>query len=299
MHLQWAALLAFLSQITFLKGMITMDNAETSQFKKISGQKPGECPIIVGGTRTSTPINRCEDDNQCPGKRKCCDTLIGTACMLPETSDLQTTTVTTLSHIRYPTSTSARPKPTQECNGEGEEYSECAPLCPKGCDNMHKKPTCSGCKPGCKCKRGFHRLAVDDSSSPCVRNAVCEAMTSKENCPDGSIPTSVCRGKHKSCPKGTRCTNGLCCPLNANPPSPPTTTARPGQCPENLIYNFAKWPSCTQDSDCPSSQKCCATMYSGKVCIAIISGIGKDGKKRPLETVMKLLGLEQVMNILQ
>ncbi|KFD51666.1 hypothetical protein M514_07545 [Trichuris suis] len=292
MHLQWAALLAFISQITFLKG-----------------QKPGQCPIIVGGTRTSTPINRCEDDNQCPGKRKCCETLIGTACMLPEHGgDVEATTsipsterTTTLSHTHSKSTTSKpKPKPTQKCPGEGEEYSECAPLCPKGCDNMHKKPTCSGCKPGCKCKRGYHRLAVDDSTSPCVRNAVCEAMTSKENCPDGSIPSSICRGKHKSCPKGSTCMNGLCCPPNAHPPKPTTTTASPSQCPPPLIYNYARWPSCNQDSDCSGTQKCCPTMYSGKVCIAAASGIGKEGgKKRPLETVMKLLGLEQVMNILQ
>ncbi|CDW60002.1 WAP domain containing protein, SLPI-like [Trichuris trichiura] len=274
MHLQWAALLAFISQITFLKG-----------------QKPGECPIIVGGSRTSTPINRCEDDNQCPGKRKCCDTLIGMAW-----------------HIRSSTSNTSKPKPKpqskpkpnpiQKCKGEGEEYSECAPLCPKGCDNMHKKPTCSGCKPGCRCKRGFHRLAVDDSSSPCVRNAVCEAMTSKENCPDGSIPPSVCHGKNKLCPEGTNCTKGLCCPLDGNPPSPPTTTAKPDECPQSIIYRFVGGLSCTQDSDCPGTQKCCPTVYSIKVCMIILTGLLKDGKKRPLETVMKLLGLEQVMNLL-
>uniref|UniRef100_A0A5S6R5V5 WAP domain-containing protein n=1 Tax=Trichuris muris TaxID=70415 RepID=A0A5S6R5V5_TRIMR len=286
MLFKWAALLAFASQIISLKG-----------------QKPGECPRIVGGSRSTTPINRCQDDNGCPGTRKCCETVIGFVCMFPESTAQETTThyswyTTTWAPARS-TSTTYYPKPRppqQQCTGEGEEYSECAPLCPKGCDNLHDRPTCSGCKPGCKCKKGYHRLAVDDDTSPCVKNSVCEAMTSKENCPDGSVPSAVCRGKHKSCPRGSACVNGLCCPPNARP----QPTIKPGQCP-TITHNFGGRSACTHDSQCPGAQKCCPTMYTGSICNDPMNESHRDngtGKKRPLETLMHLLGLENVMNIL-
>ncbi|KAL1228407.1 Caltrin-like protein [Trichinella pseudospiralis] len=313
------------------------------------GQKPGICPAIVGGVPSQNPEHKCLDDYACPGSRKCCDTLIGRVCMLPERdsgadvqynnppscpavlpdsftrdqhlcfSDAdcrngrrccrygsvkrclggaqynQETTVWIKPNQVYPTTPRPYPYPPPRppgmvCTGEGEVYSDCAPLCPKGCDNLHDKPTCSGCKPGCKCKKGYHRLEVNNDKSPCVENAVCRALTSNKNCPDGSVPPSMCQGRGGKCPPGTDCVNGMCCRQQ----QPYMPKPKPGECPSMPSPSEVKWAaSCMNDNECDGSKKCCNTR-NGRLCLSPSSRSGTVGQgnlEGTLDKVFNLLGL--------
>ncbi|KRY31633.1 hypothetical protein T01_7095, partial [Trichinella spiralis] len=314
------------------------------------GQKPGICPAIVGGVPSQNPDHKCQDDYACPGSRKCCDTLIGRVCMLPERASsadvqynnnppscpavlpdsftrdqhlcfsdadcsngrrccrygsvkrclggaqhIQETTVWIKPNQVYPTTPRPYPYPPPRppgmvCNGEGEVYSDCAPLCPKGCDNLHDKPTCSGCKPGCKCKKGYHRLEVNNDKSPCVENAVCRALTSNKNCPDGSVPPSMCQGRGGKCPPGTNCVNGMCCRQQ----QPYMPKPKPGECPSMPSPSEVKWAaSCMNDNECDGSKKCCNTR-NGRLCLSPSSRSGTVGQgnlEGTLDKVFNLLGL--------
>ncbi|KRX58780.1 Antileukoproteinase -like protein [Trichinella sp. T9] len=47
--------------------------------------KPGFCPPFYGQP-SLTSLDRCRGDVQCPGDRKCCQTLNGRVCLKPQTT---------------------------------------------------------------------------------------------------------------------------------------------------------------------------------------------------------------------
>ncbi|XP_039903755.1 WAP four-disulfide core domain protein 3-like isoform X2 [Simochromis diagramma] len=214
--------------------------------------KPGECP------RTHLTVGLCgklcSNDNDCPGKEKCCSTKCGRNCIAP--------------YIVPP------PKP--EC----PQHLNLA-LSRKGCNDCPRDHTCcvyngyEVCIPPVRTKPGecprthltvglCGKLCSNDNDCPgkekccstkCGRNCIAPYIAKPGVCPRRHLTVGLCvefcsndsdcPGKQKCC--STRCGRKCMAPY----------VVKPGVCPHRRFDNIMCGEFCSNDSDCPNNEKCC------------------------------------------
>ncbi|KHJ46491.1 WAP-type 'four-disulfide core [Trichuris suis] len=87
-------------------------------------KKPGNCPILLGA-RLPSASDHCQLDNECSGERKCCSTIAGNMCLIP---DFGSTNGGNQREGKCPLMTGNKlPNPTDNCSSD----SNCPP--PRKC----------------------------------------------------------------------------------------------------------------------------------------------------------------------
>ncbi|KRX46507.1 Antileukoproteinase [Trichinella murrelli] len=205
--------------------------------------KPGFCPPFYGQP-SLTSLDRCRGDVQCPGDRKCCQTLNGRVCLKPQTTAV---------HLCPDNSV-----PLKECvrNQCPVNYQ-----CIKGscCRSNIKQEKVGTCPPNPSGK-------VNTAGNQCEEDNDCELtrkccptfsgtrcllpLTSYGICPDKQRSYQTCKNSD-SCAAGFFCSRGFCCKDAGSADNQLPT------CPTYKPNNFESGRFCLSDNDCKRSQKCC------------------------------------------
>ncbi|KFD57213.1 hypothetical protein M513_01724, partial [Trichuris suis] len=121
-------------------------------------KKPGNCPILLGA-RLPSASDHCQLDNECSGERKCCSTIAGNMCLIPDFGS--TNGKSTLNSIfcpkykqvyYYPSSTTITPNAAKETASGNQREGKCPLMTgnklPNPTDNCSSD---SNCPPPRKC----------------------------------------------------------------------------------------------------------------------------------------------------
>uniref|UniRef100_A0A5S6QUC7 WAP domain-containing protein n=1 Tax=Trichuris muris TaxID=70415 RepID=A0A5S6QUC7_TRIMR len=207
--------------------------------------KPGRCPAIytnyIGPSR-----DRCISDIECPGSRKCCASLHGKYCTLPD--DLV-------------------PEKVGHCplfNGVSSS---------NALDYCYDDYDCSGKKKCCQTVIG--KACLNPENSGTVKPGNCPVLigTVTGNQVDTCNYDADCFGERKCCDT----LGGKFCLL---PKYLPVAETKPGICP-TLVGTTIPGASdqCQFDNECSGERKCCSTV-AGNMCLIPNFGTTNGGNQR-------------------